>query len=405
MPPAAEPAAARRAAWAALAGWLGDGQPANATASDWQAVADLAMDLRLGPLLYHLWREAGVTLPAAVDERLEGAELLSSFVALLARQALAEVIQAFDTAGIRAVVLKGFAIAEAVYPDAASRPMADQDLLVRRGDVARAAECLERLGYRPQAEHNPAFDRRFGGEITFVRANEAGPPVELHWDLLNSEWPRRAMHIPAELWWQRAVPLAVGPVQTWRLAPDDTLIYLAIHLAIHHYYDGTLMFLDLDRLIRGGPALDWGAIVRDATAYRVRHCLYFALAFTRRLFDTPVPEAVLDALRPAAAIRRAVEGLVDPLAGPYGRPRLGPEARRILLFLLVDRWQDRLREIGRVFFPGRAWIAAHYEAEGPPRSVLYTAWHALRVAGWALAAAGQVVGHRFADKKPVAMSF
>jgi hypothetical protein len=312
----------------------------------------------------------------------------------VARQTLAEVSQALDDARIRAVVLKGFAISETVYPDAAARPMVDLDLLVRGADAAGAAACLERLGYREEPDHNPVFDRRFGGEIRFRRADESRLAVELHWDLLNSEWPRRAMRIPAEAWWQRAVPLAIGPVRTWALAPDDTLIYLAIHLAIHHTYDGPLMFLDLDRLIRNGPALNWDAIVRDATACRVRHCLYFALEFTQRLYGTPIPAPTLSALRPSAAIRGAVEGLADPLRASYGRPRPGPEARRVLLFLLVDRPQDRLREIVRVFFPGRDWIAAQYEARGGARLALCSAWHALRVAGWALAAAGQVARHR-----------
>ena len=386
----------RREAWAALASWLTGGRPAarNVTAFDWQAVADLAMELRLGPLLYRRWREAEVALPAAVEERLERADLASSFLSLVARQTLAEAIQAFDDAGIRAVVLKGFAISEAVYPGAAARPMVDLDLLVRDADAAGAAACLERLGYRDEPDHNPAFDRRFGGEIRFRRADENRLAVELHWDLLNSEWPRRAMRIPAEAWWQRAVPLAIGPVRTWALAPDDTLLYLAIHLAIHHTYDGPLMFLDLDRLICNGPALDWDAIVRDATACRVRHCLYFALEFTRRLYGTPIPAPVLSALQPSAAICRAVEGLADPLRASYGLPRPGPEARRVLLFLLVDRPQDRLREVVRVFFPGRDWIVAEYGARGPARLALCGAWHALRVAGWALAAAGQVVRHR-----------
>ena len=401
----------RAAAWRVLLGWLGEGDAArrapvaaagaeHAADAELAAVAELAIALRLGPMLYCRWLEAGVALPAAVNSRLRAVRAAASSVALAVTRTLEEIIQAFDAAGIRAIVLKGLALSETVYPAEAPRPSDDLDLLVQPEDVARATACLERLGYRAQPAHNPADDRRFGGEVTFTRADGRGRPVELHWHLLNYAWSRRAMRVPVETWWRRAEPLVIGRVRAWRLAPEDTIIYLALHSAIHHTYDEPLLLLDLDRLIRHGPALDWDVIVRRACAYRVRRILYFTLEFTRRLFDSPVPEHVLAALRPPGPVRQAVERLADPLQDPLGRRSLGSQNKFFLHFALLDRWQDRLRGIGRVFFPGREWIAARYGVSRPLEIALYGAWHPLRAGGLGLLALGQLAGRSRVRGRP-----
>lgn len=59
----------------------------------------------------------------------------------------ARVLQAFDSAGVASVLLKGPAIARWLYTHADPRPYRDCDLLVRPSDMERAVAVLESLGF------------------------------------------------------------------------------------------------------------------------------------------------------------------------------------------------------------------------------------------------------------------
>jgi hypothetical protein len=399
--PAVEPGAARWAAWEALAGWLVDGRHEKPAGDpDWEAVAALAVDMRLGPLLYYHLREAGIALPAAVDESLQRTHLASSLVALVANRTLAEMVGAFREAGIDAIVLKGFALSETIYPDAAARPMTDLDLLVHQGDMDRAAACLRRLGYLPAPTHAAIHDHESDSELQFAPVEHAGVMLDLHWGFVNAEWFRGATRIRLDDVWQRAVPLAAGPLAARQLSPVDTLIYLCLHLAVHHDFDGMHLFVDLDRFLHYGPALDWAACVSLCRDYRLRTVVYLALDYARRLLNTPVPPEVLRSLEPPAWVRWAVGRLADPLQIVRGRPHAGLQGMRFRHFLLVDRWQDRLWGMVRLFLPGRHWISMRYEARSPLRILFYCAWHPFRMAWLGTVMLGKLVRSRLTGRAP-----
>ncbi|MFN0026674.1 MAG: nucleotidyltransferase family protein [Acidimicrobiales bacterium] len=64
------------------------------------------------------------------------------------RALLPEVLVALDEAAVAALPVKGLVVADAVWPDAAWRPMSDLDVVVNPADRARAGEALVRSGLR-----------------------------------------------------------------------------------------------------------------------------------------------------------------------------------------------------------------------------------------------------------------
>lgn len=364
--------------WDILAACL-TGKPTGVVqAGVWQAVVDLAEPLCLGPLLNcTLGGAAG--LPPELRVRLQDTYASAGRAAIAHYRVLSQAAQVFAAAGLQCILLKGLALAQAVYPDWGARPMVDLDLLVRTADVDRAAALLEALGYRLRPDHAPDFDRRFGGEWAFERPDQLGPQVELHWDLLHFEWSRRTTASLVDDLWARVRPLTVGQSAVWQLAPDDMTLYLCLHMAVHHAYGEIRQFVDLDRWIRFGPALDWPALVAAGRRYRLRRILYFALHFCRQLFDTPIPDDILRQLQPPVWICRWVEQLAAPIRALPGGAPLGPQAGRFLHFLLVDRWPDRWRGVAHAFFPGRDWIMARYEPIHPGQAWLLSLRHIARM--------------------------
>src|SRR5688500_13947257 len=101
--------------------------------SGWTDLVDTAVRHGLGPLLALDVRRLSLTarVPSHALRRLEDLYLHSSLRSRSVRARLAEVLTALRAAEVETVVLKGAHLAEAVYPDAAARPMGDIDLLVR----------------------------------------------------------------------------------------------------------------------------------------------------------------------------------------------------------------------------------------------------------------------------------
>jgi hypothetical protein len=94
----------------------------------------------------------------------------------------------------------------------------------------------------------------------------------------------------------------------WYLAPEDELVYLAVH-ATHHMLQRLSWLYDLKLYALKYPALDWGGVVAHAREARMAGLAYFALEAASRLLDAPVPGGALARMRPArwqAALARRV---------------------------------------------------------------------------------------------------
>lgn len=96
---------------------------------------------------------------------------------------LMQIADAFDTEGIAFLVLKGPALAHAVYADSTWRMFNDLDLLVRRSQWRAACVVLhERFGWRRRLpEPRRGFDERFGKAAVFT--TETGQQIDLHLNL------------------------------------------------------------------------------------------------------------------------------------------------------------------------------------------------------------------------------
>jgi hypothetical protein len=81
-------------------------------------------------------------------------------------------------------------------------------------------------------------------------------------------------------------------------------------------------------------------------------------------------------------------------ATAQGECRFARWSRHVPNVMLIDRLQDRLRVLARMFFPGREWIAACYGVERPPLVALYAAAHPLRVVWLAVLGLRQLVSAR-----------
>ena len=122
-------------------------------------------------------RELGALPPSLderVQERLHGNRMRSVFYAWTASRSL----DALEEAGIPALPLKGFALAEDVHADPGLRSYGDIDVLVPAHELHRAGEVLRPFGYVPIEEHP---SQRPDLHTVLIDRSGKLPPVEVHW--------------------------------------------------------------------------------------------------------------------------------------------------------------------------------------------------------------------------------
>jgi hypothetical protein len=271
--------------------------------------------------------------PVALRERLRGARRSLLVRGVRQLDLAGRVLRSLAREGIRALPLKGAALAETLYDSPADRPMADVDVLALDGFPA-AADCVRRLGLREveRVSHAWAF-----------RDPESGFVLELHRSVTSCPgfFPLDA----DGCWWRRR--LTTGPVP-WRPAPEDLLLHLALHAAFQHGFGLTLVqFLDFRRLFeRDAP--DVSRTLAGALAARAERPLLAALRAAKAVVEAPVPTELLDRLDQAGAGNRvlvAIEGdplrLVAPERPALARMRWAIGRGRRLDLLRRTLWPDR----------------------------------------------------------------
>ncbi len=140
----------------------------------------------------------------------------------LERAAL-DVDQRLADHGIRAVVLKGVALANTVYRDPGIRSFADVDVLVEPGRFTAAIDALVSGGARRELpEVRPGFDERFAKDVPL---DADGMAVDLHRTLIRGPF---GVRIPVGELIAASRPLALGERTLRVLAPSDAYVFAGL---------------------------------------------------------------------------------------------------------------------------------------------------------------------------------
>jgi hypothetical protein len=197
---------------------------------------------------------------------------------------VAPLLQAFEQAGIDAVVLKGLALIARFYRDPGLRPMADADVLVRPCDAERAGALAASLGWHPRYDVSPAF-RRVRHAAPYD--HPAGVACDLHWRIFEEAGGGAA---------DDEVRAAVEPAlfQGARLrvpSPTDQLLHVCGHAARWAPVPAVRWVADAVVILREGP-IDWPRLVAHAVRRRFVLRMREMLGYLRRALEVAVPPSV-----------------------------------------------------------------------------------------------------------------
>ena len=369
---------------------------------DWEWIIRLALQNRVGPLLYRNLRKTGLStlVPARAMAVLEDSYYISLSRSTLFEQSVREILLRFGKEGIEVILLRGLVLGETVYGDPALRPFSDIDLLIRKQDLARAREVLFDLGYRPPpyALDDRYFERNHLHLQYLKREGEV--VTEIHWALDHKYTVFNVNY--AEIFGDAIVGQVVG-VEALLMPPENLLLSLCIHLIKHCYYSKyiltrpdfvelvlasgfLILYCDIAEVIRRyGPDLNWALTVCKARRWQVEPTVQAGLASVVQLFNAAVPKAVLESLPPPQTgwlEKRILALAIEDLKGE--RAQNGPLSplRKLLAFRadLVFR-PVRLLDLLRYLWPNPQFIARRYNVSNPVQVRFYYGLHIWKALG------------------------
>ena len=247
-------------------------------------------------------------------------------------EALDALAEALDARHIPLIALKNAGIARAIYPYYEECPMGDFDVLVCKKDFENAHEIVVSQGFDLDFRAKETIEEKgikasllSGGAEYKKDLGDDTLWLELQWRSIAGRWIAPEVEPKAEDLFASSIAVPNSKIRIQ--SPEDNLLQVALHTAKHSYVraPGLRLHTDVDRIVRAYPDLNWDAFVERVCAMNVKTAVYFSLQIPADLFQTPIPQNVLDRLRPNAAKARFIfdaiarAGLFHPLRSKFSR--------------------------------------------------------------------------------------
>jgi hypothetical protein len=263
----------------------------------------------LGALLHHATRDCADVVPLAWAQALHGAELTALVVHGTRVDTMLEVLDACDTAQVRATLLKGISVSEQLWPAEHMRPMADLDVLIPAHAYQRVESALLERGYDRLDEEFPA-DHQHGAPLVHRRRRTI---VELHTGLFRADPMLRegSAFDPTQVA-ARSVASHYHGRPVLRLCAELQLAYIGTSLfddltqrKVSPSFVATL-FDAVYLLTSLGPTLDWRAMLKWLDNDMAKASLYAVATYLPRFGVEPAPPGIVAQLA-------ATQSLVGPV--------------------------------------------------------------------------------------------
>lgn len=196
----------------------------NCKKINWNYIIAESKEHDIYPLLYPIIKD--IPHPQVITAALKEKWKLDAFSTAIYfnRQIkqMGKVFKAFNVEAIPVIALKGL-ILRNFFPVPDLRTMGDADILIHKEDIERVVTLLTGMDYIQTKDSTPAH-------ITFVHGYYS--PVEVHWTLADTRYIDNISQFEREIW-KRAVTKTIDGSTVLCLHPEDFLMHLCIHMAVH----------------------------------------------------------------------------------------------------------------------------------------------------------------------------
>lgn len=266
-----------------------------ADAASWSAFLREAGRHMVMPACWRALEPFRDEIPAAIATDLQTAFDLNTRRNLWLAAELVSMLGKLRAAGIEAVPWKGPLLAERAYGDLRLRQFFDLDVLVRRADLAAAAEVAIASGLRHEKEMTTAQRDTYAehqGEIELVREAD-GLWLELHTHIVPTYYARGTT---SDELWDRIRPARVARATVSGLGPVDELEALCVH-GSKHRWDRLAWIMDIAMMSQLQTDADWSRLLHGAARHGTKRMVHLGLLLAVDIAGACLPEKVAGAAR------------------------------------------------------------------------------------------------------------
>lgn len=266
---------------------------------NWDNLLDSAYWHGVAPLLYHNIKQMGEGnyIPPDLLNKLKNTYYENLAKNMYLYSELGKILEAFNQNGIKVIVLKGAALAEAVYGDIALRPMNDIDLMVKKEDLPTAEKIMSDLGYTFAGKELPEWYRENHFHVGYLSPDKS-ILVELHWHIARKSHPSRIAIIDSGLiegFWERAKTSEIAGTKALVLCPEDLLLHLSLHFLKHRFmsnsFRGTftnrnalIQLCDISQILKHyGNEINWTRLEQEADKHGIKNLVFSIIHIAEEL--------------------------------------------------------------------------------------------------------------------------
>jgi hypothetical protein len=351
----------------------------------WDALLARAAEQQVIPLVYRHLRALGFKgVPEPTRLELKQAFAKNRLKNALLVQQLVRVLRLLAASGVRAIPVKGLALADSLYGNFAMRYVSDLDILVPPGQALAARRALIAHGY--ESPFPEWFFRHFQFRTNpdcwlWAREPRRRHLVELHWRVL--EHTSRGREATEDLWAEARPALCFG-APAYALSAEWEFLYVAWHASGESPV--LLKWLADVHDLGANRSIDWEKVWEKAERFEVARPVEKVLNIVEELFDGPAPQRFsarpLPARArffPAGAGSRAAPTALSPRACMFPAAAEGAGASPVFPVLRsMGRPSERLRWLARMLFVVRENDEQLFHLP-PSLSLLYYALRPLRL--------------------------
>ncbi|MBS2037100.1 nucleotidyltransferase family protein [bacterium] len=201
-------------------------------------------------------------------------------------------LKALGEADVPFLLLKGVAFGLQYYPDLATRPFEDIDILVPVSARLRVFDLLAKVGFSPV--HNSWQTERKRPHWVRHAVSLAGPSrvsLDLHWHALH-ECKGETVDEP---YFEEKIPIQLLDCKAFTLCHNHALFHLLAHACIWHPpFNRWRWVLDAAALVQSNR-IDWPLLQQTAQRFRMQAQLNWSLCLLRE-FVPEIPPQFIDNL-------------------------------------------------------------------------------------------------------------
>ncbi|MBO5060343.1 MAG: nucleotidyltransferase family protein [Clostridia bacterium] len=294
-----------------------------------------------------------------------------------------DICRIMDENGIKMVVLKNGGIMSDMIEDPAACPMEDIDSLVKKSDFKKAHEILINNGFVFKFRSEYEFEKleeayRDGSTEYYIEMPDGNKMwFELAWRAVAGRWIRLDKEPDTDDLMKDAY-YAEG-TKVGILSPEDNLLQVCIHTAKHSYVraPGLRLHMDVDRIVNH-KSIDWDLFIKKVNAAHVRVAVYFSLLIPYKILGTPIPDFVLEQLKPKKAKEKRIYTLLSNAGLLYPKKRKFSKLQFLKFQMsLYDSAEDMLA----VLYPKNGKLHELYQYKNPLLTPYYILLRGLDLVG------------------------